>query len=160
VNEVAGHDGRRLLGHVIERDGGKRCEAFTAAAKPLRGDSHGAGAGTGYTDTAGMGFAAPCKLKTARLSEADDDYPRIVARLNDRWRVIESKCELQWILQRRDAAPVANWRGSAFCRTRNGLMGNIQERTGEVADSAMRIVEQLPEWHLACDAERHRKGEP
>ena len=35
MSEVTVYDGRRLLGHVAERDGGKRCEAFDADGSPL-----------------------------------------------------------------------------------------------------------------------------
>lgn len=35
MNEVTVYDGRRLLGHVTERDGGERCEAYDADGKPL-----------------------------------------------------------------------------------------------------------------------------
>lgn len=94
-------------------------------------------------------FAAPCNLKTApsRLNEADDNYPRTAAQLNARWRVIDSMCGLQWILQRRDAGLTANWRGSAFCRTRDGLLSNIKERCGQVHEARLRAIEQLPVRH-------------
>ena len=35
MNEVSVYDGRRFLGHVTERDGGKRCEAFAATGRAL-----------------------------------------------------------------------------------------------------------------------------
>ena len=91
-------------------------------------------------------FGAPGDLKTAPvpLNETDDDYPLVVARLNDRWRVIDSKCGLQWILQQLNAGAGATWRGSAFCRTRDGLLSNIMERCGEVEESGLRTVERLP----------------
>jgi hypothetical protein len=34
----------------------------------------------------------------ADLNESYDDYPRVVAKLNDRWRVIECRDRVQWIL--------------------------------------------------------------
>lgn len=33
--------------------------------------------------------------------ESADDYHRVVAVLNDRWRVIECRDGIQWVLQRR-----------------------------------------------------------
>jgi len=34
----------------------------------------------------------------ADLNESYDGYPRVVAKLNDRWRVIECRDRVQWIL--------------------------------------------------------------
>ena len=90
--------------------------------------------------------AAPPGLKTARPREEADSYPHIIARLNDNWRVIDGNCGIQWILQRcsgkRDGSP--RWEGSAFCRTRDGLLSNIMERCGEVDEAGLRTVERLP----------------
>lgn len=35
MSKVTVYDGRRLLGHVTERDGGKRCEAYGADGQAL-----------------------------------------------------------------------------------------------------------------------------
>ena len=68
---------------------------------------------SGLLETPERPFGSPCNLPAARAQENAESYPGIVAVLNGRWRVIDGKCGLQWILQRRDAAIVANWRGNA-----------------------------------------------
>ncbi len=49
--------------------------------------------------------------------ESDDNYARVVARLDDGWRVIVCRDDLQWILQRRDGerAGGARWAGVVYC---------------------------------------------
>lgn len=49
--------------------------------------------------------------------ESTDDYPQIVARLSDKWRVILCTAGVQWILQRRDGerAGGARWAGVGYC---------------------------------------------
>jgi len=111
--------------------------------------AHSPETASGVLDKPEPASDAPGDLKTAPvpLNETDDDYPLVVARLNDRWRVIDSTCGLQWILQRRDAGLTAKWRGSAFCRTRDGLLSNIKERCGQVHEAGLRAIEQLPVRH-------------
>ena len=41
---------------------------------------------------------APRRQMTDALNESYDDGPRVVAHLNDRWRVIECRDQVQWIL--------------------------------------------------------------
>jgi hypothetical protein len=56
-----------------------------------------------------------------RLVESDDSYPRVVAILNDQWRVIECRDGMRWILQYRNRAKSVakhTWRGRSYCRTR------------------------------------------
>ncbi len=45
--------------------------------------------------------------------ETAEDYPDIVARLSERWRIIVCAGGIQWVLQKRDAgkAPSNGWRG-------------------------------------------------
>lgn len=119
----------------------------TARKQSARRPAHGPEAIPVVLRSADTRSAAPWCFKTAppSQSEAEDNYSLVVARLNDRWRVIESKCGLQWILQRRDAGLGAQWRGSAYCRTRDGLLANIRERCGDLTEAGLRTVEQLPE---------------
>ncbi|HUF45961.1 MAG TPA: hypothetical protein VMN43_11500 [Aestuariivirgaceae bacterium] len=119
----------------------------TAHKSSAKRAAHGPEPASAALDSPSNRSAAPWCLKTAPASqsEADDNYSLVVARLNDRWRVIESKCGLQWILQRRDAGIGAQWRGSAFCRSRDGLLANIRERCGDLTEAGLRTVEQLPE---------------
>lgn len=60
----------------------------------------------------------------AKLRETADDYPLLVARLSERWRVIVCRDGVQWIVQRRDAgkAPGTGWRATGYCLTRVALL--------------------------------------
>jgi hypothetical protein len=54
-----------------------------------------------------------------RPHESSDDYPAVVAILDDRTRVIECANGIQWIVQRRSGRI---WQGIYFCRTKAGLL--------------------------------------
>lgn len=66
-------------------------------------------------------------VPASRGPEEADNYPAVVARLNDRWRVIECRDRMQWILQmrkgQRDGQSV--WRGRRFHRDREALVASI-----------------------------------
>ena len=64
------------------------------------------------------------------INESYDDYPRIVARLNDRWRIIECRDRVQWILQKRTAE--ARWTGRSYCRTAEALRRCCREERIEI----------------------------
>ena len=52
-------------------------------------------------------------------SKSADDYGRVIALLNPRWRVIECRHRLQWILQHRGSPEKPrrdDWRGRSYCR--------------------------------------------
>ena len=88
----------------------------------------------------------PC-LSARRPREESDDYPRVVARLNDRWRVIECAGGIQWVLQRtagrRHGRP--RWDGRSFCCTREALIGCVREHAGEIDGLALAVLLRLPE---------------
>lgn len=72
----------------------------------------------------------------------------VVARLNDRWRVVQDT--LQWILQvrrGRKTGKATGWKGKRFCQWRRTLIRDIGELCGEVAPAAMALIEALPDWH-------------
>jgi hypothetical protein len=73
--------------------------------------------------------------------EENDAYPT-VANLNARWRVIECKNSIQWILQRRCRG---RWNGKYFCRTREALLRFARAGAGEIAGDALVILLRLPE---------------
>lgn len=80
--------------------------------------------------------------------ESADDYHRVVAVLNDRWRVIECRDGLQWILQRRNAPEKArrdDWRGQSYCRTRDALIRCACAYCGEAAPAAAAVLASLPD---------------
>ena len=89
-------------------------------------------------------FAAVRTVSTRlRPREKDDAYP-IVARLNERWRVIRCADDIQWILQKHSGG---RWRGNSFHRDRDVLLQRIAERCGEVDAAALDLVRALPEWY-------------
>ena len=57
-----------------------------------------------------------------RPSESSDDYPSIVAVLDEKTRVIECSARIQWIIQRRIRIGPHPWQSQYFCRTKEGLL--------------------------------------
>jgi hypothetical protein len=55
-------------------------------------------------------------------SESSDDYPSIVAVLDEKTRVIECSARIQWIIQRRIRNGRHPWQSQYFCRTKEGLL--------------------------------------
>jgi len=86
-------------------------------------------------------------LSAARRPEKTDDYPAIVTRLNERWRVIECRDAIQWILQRRKGQWTGRpqWQGQHYCRTRRGLLRCIREYCGPIDEEVLTVVSCLPE---------------
>lgn len=78
--------------------------------------------------------------------ESADDYGHVVAWLNPRWRVIECKDGIQWIIQQRDAETVAapRWRSKAYHRTRDTLIDAAKLRAGWIDEVAHTILAALP----------------
>src|ERR1700758_2818086 len=87
----------------------------------------------------------------ARLSrsESADNYDRVVARLNDRWRIIECQHRLHWILQYRASAetyPTSSWKGRSYCRTSEALRRCSREHVGAIDPAAAAVLAALPQW--------------
>lgn len=81
--------------------------------------------------------------------ESDDDYGAIVCRLNDRWRVIECRDAIQWILQKCASAAGthagARWTSRSYCRTREALKAVCARHAGDIAPDARAVLDGLPE---------------
>lgn len=79
--------------------------------------------------------------------EEAENYFAVVARLNDKWRVIICRDGIQWILQRRAGfrQGLARWEARTFNRNRNGLLCRVNQLAGECDAVAMRALENLPE---------------
>jgi hypothetical protein len=45
--------------------------------------------------------------------ESGDGYDRVVVRLNAKWRIVECRAHIQWILQRRKSASEAEAKAAA-----------------------------------------------
>jgi hypothetical protein len=92
-------------------------------------------------------------VSVASHRESDDDYRSVVARLNDRWRVIDSgepHPYRQWILQYRKSMKRPNrWSAEppfgSFCQTRAVLLRCIREKARTVDPAALAVIEALPE---------------
>jgi hypothetical protein len=85
------------------------------------------------------------------VSESDDYYPSIV--LNPRWRVIECRDDLQWILQARNRAETVArgvWRGRSYCRTREALIRCCDRHAGAIDPAAMAVLKTFPERFPLC----------
>jgi len=77
--------------------------------------------------------------------ESDDDYVGVVARLNARWRVIECKDSIQWILQFATRRHVqTGWQGRSFLRSREGLLRAVRDLAGPIDADALAILQVLP----------------
>ena len=79
--------------------------------------------------------------------ETADDYFRVIARLNRRWRVIECRNGIQWILQRRGSPEKVrrdDWRGRSYCRTREALIRCTREYCGAIDPAAAAVLAGLP----------------
>jgi hypothetical protein len=69
---------------------------------------------------------APQSRKTgieASIREIDDDYPHVVLRPGNNWRIIGCRDDMQWIFQRR--AGLA-WHSLGYCRSKTGLRNMLQ----------------------------------
>jgi hypothetical protein len=74
-----------------------------------------------------------------RPHESSDDYPAVVAILDDRTRVIECANGIQWIIQRRQGRI---WQGKYYCRTKAGLLLYAKPITSEL----LALPDFFPEW--------------
>ncbi|KQZ92264.1 hypothetical protein ASD64_19380 [Mesorhizobium sp. Root157] len=88
------------------------------------------------------------ELNASEHKESADNYWRLIARLNVRWRVIECRDGIQWILQHTDGKKHGRmrWTGRSYCRTRDGLIRACRDNAGEIDAIAMMALESLPDW--------------
>lgn len=86
-------------------------------------------------------------LASTAHRETASDYSAVVATLGDRWRVVECRDRLQWILQRREGSRAGGgrWTGEVYFRSRDALISFCRTRAGQCAASAMAILAALPE---------------
>lgn len=80
--------------------------------------------------------------------ESADDYGGIIAVLNARWRVIECRDGIQWILQQRDGERHGRtrWTGRKYFRARNELVRACRASVGEIDAPALATLDSLPDW--------------
>jgi hypothetical protein len=78
------------------------------------------------------------------LGESDENYCRVVTKLNPSWRVIECRDRVQWILQRRirpETVVRATFRNRGYFRTREVLTRSIKALKIDPA-----TLNGLPDW--------------
>ena len=79
--------------------------------------------------------------------ESGDGYDRVVVRLNAKWRIVECRAHIQWILQRRkSASDGGGWSARSFCRTSEALRRVAAEHAGAIDPEAQEALDRLPEW--------------
>jgi hypothetical protein len=80
--------------------------------------------------------------------ESADEYGRVIVQFNARWRVIECRDRIQWILQRIDGERHGKkrWTGRSYCRTREGLTQACRMSVGEIDINATAILKNLPDF--------------
>jgi hypothetical protein len=123
--------------------------AGTKSARFLRHQ----GPGRGYRHASAT--IAP-KIEQMRLSrqpgsgshrERDDNYSGIVARLNDRWRIILCLDGLQWIVQRAtrtDSPDGPRWEAVRYHRDRDAMLALGPALWGRADPEALATLAALP----------------
>ena len=77
--------------------------------------------------------------------EADDNYLHVIARLNDRFRVIRCRDNLQWIVQERDGFSngQSRWTGRSYCTQPETVHRLVLKHCGIVDAAEFRKVQSL-----------------
>ncbi|MGN6310416.1 MAG: hypothetical protein ACTHNN_12770 [Xanthobacteraceae bacterium] len=78
--------------------------------------------------------------------ENADDYHRVVAVLNNRWRVIDCRDGIQWILQRRagERHGRPRWDSWRYHRSRDALIASTGSLCGDIDPTAVAVLASLP----------------
>ena len=78
--------------------------------------------------------------------ERDDNYQGVVVQLDLRWRIIECRDAIQWIIQKRSADPLnpGYWLGASYLTDRNKLI-ELSASLGFLSEPSKRaVLEALP----------------
>ena len=79
--------------------------------------------------------------------ERDDSYYKVIIHLAPRWRIIECRNALQWIIQHRSAKPLNRgyWLGKSYLTSRNQLI-EVSTSLNLLSDASMKdVLVGLPE---------------
>ena len=79
--------------------------------------------------------------------ERDDSYSKVIIQLAPRWRIIECRNALQWIIQHRSAKPLnrGNWLGVSYLTSRNKLI-EVSTGLNLLSDASVKdVLSGLPE---------------
>jgi hypothetical protein len=90
-----------------------------------------------------------CPLDAANAvsrNESSDGSGRVVAILNPKWRVIECRDQIQWILQSRESvkSEPGLWRGRSYCRTKEALLRVCAFHASDINPIAADVLAALP----------------
>jgi hypothetical protein len=78
--------------------------------------------------------------------ERDDNYQSVIVQLAPRWRIIECRDAIQWIIQKRSADPLnpGYWLGASYLTDRNKLI-ELSTTLGLLSEPSLRaVLEALP----------------
>ena len=78
--------------------------------------------------------------------ERDDNYKGVIVQLDPRWRIIECRDAIQWIIQKRSAEPLnpGYWLGASYVTDRNKLI-ELSTTLGLLSEPSLRaVLEALP----------------
>ena len=78
--------------------------------------------------------------------ERDDNYQGVIVQLDPRWRIIECRDAIQWIIQKRSAEPLnpGYWLGASYITDRNKLI-ELSTALGLLSEPSLRaVLEVLP----------------
>ena len=78
--------------------------------------------------------------------ERDDNYQGVIVQLDPRWRIIECRDAIQWIIQKRSAKPLnpGYWLGASYVTDRNKLI-ELSTTLGLLSEPSLRaVLDALP----------------
>jgi hypothetical protein len=83
-----------------------------------------------------------CRVSCNITREIEDDYAKVIFQ-QGKWRVIECKDAIQWIIQRSAnlSCVKPRWKPISYCVTRKALTRLWREKTGEHSP----VLDTLPE---------------
>jgi hypothetical protein len=96
---------------------------------------------------------SPAPLQASHHPESAAAYPALY--LNPAWRVIACRGGIQWIIQYRNRAETVStgdWRGRAYCTTREALIRCCDRYCGPIDPNAITAIEALPERFTTAGA--------
>lgn len=81
--------------------------------------------------------------------ESDNDYAKVLANFDPNCRIIDGKCGLQWIIQKRDGqrAGRTRWTGWHYLKRRERLIELYRQFCDVVDPNVLVVLQQLPEIH-------------
>ncbi len=80
--------------------------------------------------------------------EKSDDYYKVVLRINDKWRVIVCRDDIQWIIQFRKGTYLGKpaWRGRSYLRSKIELINHIRILCGVIQQNTLDELDTFPDW--------------